>query len=310
MLKRKTPIDYIPPGYQVDLDNLQPLQETGCIRRLLLIIVGLAIVGGIFAGIGALVNQWLNPTPVETPTILTLVPLDGGAAAATATPSPAPTNTPDAWSQTGTALVHNEATPTPTVDYCWWQTPSPVPSFTPLPVTPDAWALEGTAIALQTGTATFTPYPTQEPPRAWCNHITPTATFTPFEVIRAERTQEPTPQPSLQPTLPSLSQLATQSLSRADSPQRVVIQTVIAPQVVIQTVVAPQIVTQIVVQEVRIENIVVVTATPTPTPLPPTDMPPDTTDLPSLTPTPTETPTATATATETATATITETATP
>src|SRR5262245_20594959 len=200
MLGNQTPVTYRPPGYQLDLDRIPPKSGTGCGRIALLGIVGIVTLiltcGGIYAAVKAMTQQ-----PQSETQRLTLAP----------TRSPAPTATAaltlDAWSLTGTALIFAAASPT--TDYCWFLRPSPIPSFTPVPVTPDAWALQGTAYALQTGTPAFTPYPTQPPPRAWCDMET--ATFTPYPLpalpVKAETTEEaapvrmpPTPQP--RPTEP------------------------------------------------------------------------------------------------------------
>lgn len=216
----------------------------------------------------------------------------------------------DDWSATGTALYHLATTPTP--DYCWFLKPSPTATVTQIPVTPDEWALQGTAFALQTGTPTYTPQPTQEPPRTLCDYVA-TATFTPFVIERdtpvvTALPQVVTVQPALVPSatpLPNLSTLVPQAQAQQQSSQplpatplpRVIVQTS-EPQIIYQTS-APQIVVQtsapqIIIQEVQ--NVVVVTATQLPTE----------TDAASHTPTATET----GTPTETASPTPTETATP
>src|SRR5690606_1335105 len=106
-----------------------------------------------------------------------------------------PTPTLDEWEITGTALYFItqsptitptfSATPSPTMDYCWFLTPTLTPSNTPIPVTPDSWAMTGTHVFLASTTPTVPITPTQPPPRAWCD-ITPEQTPTPvvtFEVF-------------------------------------------------------------------------------------------------------------------------------
>jgi hypothetical protein len=320
---RKTPIDHVAPGYMVELDAYQPEHE-GCARKAILSLIGLGIVCGLLYGVVTVIQRLRNPTapqPIETPMMLTLMP-----AAQAVEPTASPTI--DDWSATGTALYLQVASPT--LDYCWHLTPSPTPSVTPLPVTPDAWALQGTQFALETGTPTFTPQPTQAPPKAWCD-MQVTATFTPFPLQRVEATAESTEMvgalpPTLMPgqpqyvtatPLPKLSELMPPTEQpRNNAPQqqatplpRVIIQTS-APEIIVQTS-APQIVIQ------EVQNVVVVTATfivPTQTPTPThtptaTETPtPTATDTPS--PTPSETPTDVPTATHTDTPTLTPTVTP
>jgi hypothetical protein len=321
---RKTPIDHVAPGYQVDLDSYQP-DSAGCGRKAILIIVGLGIVCGLLYGVVTVIQRLRSPKTeiIQTPMVLTLVPL---AQAVEPTASP----TVDDWSATGTALYMEAASPT--LDYCWHLTPSPTPSVTPLPITPDDWALKGTEIALQTVTPTFTPMPTQAPPKAWCDMVV-TPTFTPYPLQRIETTAESTemvvqalpvlpglteqPQRITATPLPSISSLMPQEQPRNNSQAqaqatplpRVIIQTS-APEIVYQTS-APQIIIQ------EVQNVVVVTATPViPTQTPtatytqtPTETPtPTATDTPS--PTPSETPTEIPSATDAPTQTLTPTETP
>ena len=108
----------------------------------------------------------------------------------TRTPAPTDTASPDAWGMTGTALAHMTASPTPTasptLDYCWWETPSPTPSPT-WPYTPDSWGATGTAIYQADH-----PYqtPTLQPPRELCGDV-PTWTATPATTENV--TQQVTP---------------------------------------------------------------------------------------------------------------------
>jgi hypothetical protein len=188
------PMTIVPEGYQPELDRLQANSGASCGRGVVLLFVFtgilLAVCGGVYAFVRA------QTAPKRDPVVLTLVAADAPVSVIqTHTPKPAL----DAWALTGTALIHIAASPT--LDYCWWQTPTAVPSPTGLPVTPDAWALQGTAYALETGTPTFTPMPTQPPPRAWCDLITPTFTPFPLPSREPESTQEAAPPPL--PTQPS-----------------------------------------------------------------------------------------------------------
>ena len=297
---RKTPITYAPPGYQVDLDRMPPAEGSGCKRLAMMLLIAALLIGGICWGVSSFVAA--QAAPRETPTPLTLVPLQ----AATQTPTAIPTL--DEWSATGTALFFATAQVTPTIDYCWFLTPSPVPSSTPLPITPDAWALQGTQIALSTGTPTFTPVPTQAPPRAWCDLQTPifTPAFTPFPLstvdpmmvtVTTTLTAQPTHTPALPATatyFPPIQEVQPTAQQQYIPPaQSQYVPPAPAPVIIVQTA-AP----------IQITVIKVVTAVPSKTPLPTATS----TATASATPTstPTETPTATATQTLVPTETATE----
>lgn len=294
---RRTQITYASPGYQVDLDRIPPTPGTGCGRLLLLIILGVGIIAALCWGVVTAINAAspkVMPTPAALPTH------------ATGTPTLTPTDVPtlDEWDITGTALFFATLQATPTMDWCWYLTPSPVPSNTPVPVTPDAWSLQGTQIALSTGTPTETPLPTQPPPRAWCD--LQTATFTPY------------PLPSIDPSMVTATQISTVGPTRTPAPpatatyfpaiqqvqpqqqyvppaQQYVPPAPAAPVIIVHTS-APVIVT------------VVKVVTPVPSRTPTATSTATATATETATATPTETPTATLTIT--ATATVTETATP
>lgn len=308
-----TPITVVPPGYQVDLDRLPPSGSSSIWRVLLLLALGIGVVVGfVFA-----VSWWMSkdappaePTPEFTAEAITLVPTSTTAptltASVTATGTPSPTL--DSWSLTGTALLFLTATATPTEtatpDYCWFLTPSPTPSLTPLPVTPDAWAATGTAVALETGTPTATPTATRQPPRAWCD-ITATPTRRPWTIdpdsteevvygtppitlpaITPPNTWTPQPQPTqIPPLVINTSAPVPPLVVNTDAPP--------APPIVVPT---------------NPPMIIIITATIAPTTLPPEQTEePTPTETASATPTATPTETATPTDTPTATATPTET---
>lgn len=155
--------------YQPDLDRLPPRPGPGC-RGLLVLGAVVLIVIGAGLTIWASASNTPAPGPTEPAPTETATPTDE--LAATSTPSPTPTL--DAWSLTGTALVY--ATASPTIDFCWWLTPTVTATAT-LPYTPDAWQATGTAIYQATNPPQL-PTATPDVPRAWCNDI-PDATMTP-----------------------------------------------------------------------------------------------------------------------------------
>jgi hypothetical protein len=150
LFKQQTPTSIYPPGYLPDLDRDPPKGGRGCLQTITPFLLLIPIGGGLIWLILTMFSG-ASAAPVTTPTV---------------TGTPAPTDMPT-------------LTASPTMDYCWWLTPSPTYTLTPLPlaVTPDAWQATGTAIYLETGTATATHTPTQQPPRAWCDA---TPTFTPI----------------------------------------------------------------------------------------------------------------------------------
>ena len=308
VFRNDPPIVYRAPGYQVDLDRLQPVRGASCGRVAVLLLsfsgIVILICGGVFAFVRA------QTAPKQDPVVLTLVAGDAPSRIVIQTHTPKPPL--DAWSLTGTALVL--ATASPTLDYCWWQTPTAVPSPVGLAVTPDAWALQGTAYALETGTPTFTPMPTQPPPRAWCDLITPT--FTPFPLpaaARSESTQEPAPPlptqppptarpPTREPTNTPFPDITIPERQQSYQPQQ---PAPAAPVVVVQTQVV--VVVQTAAPAPAVTEIVIVTATHTPTFTATATATPTESETPTETPTatpsetPTETPTETASPTATAT---------
>lgn len=172
------PKTIIPADYQVDLDRLPAQPATGC--------TGLVMVFGVVISIlaGGFMLLTSNAAPAALPT-----------ASITTTQAATQPPTLDSWDMTGTAIAN--ATASPTVDYCFWLTPT----TTPLPTveTVDAWGATGTAVYLATHphqTAT----PTPDFPKAWCNNRpTLTATLT-QERIGTQSTETPTPTFTSAPT--------------------------------------------------------------------------------------------------------------
>lgn len=156
--------------YQIDLDRL-PAQPAGC-SGMLIVVMG-AIMAAIAGGLLLFTSS--NAAAAPTPTL----------AIETETPTE---STLDGWAATGTAL--GLATASPTIDYCFWLTPT----NTPLPTAEsvDEWSATGTAIYEATHpyqTATHTP----DAPRAWCNNVpTFTATLTALK-IGTQATDTPVP---------------------------------------------------------------------------------------------------------------------
>lgn len=155
----------IPPGYQPELDRMPPKPAASCTG---IVVILFALCGLLSGGVLLLLSNSGTPTTQTTgaPTVSPDLVI------ASFTPKPQ-TPTLDPWSLTGTALMH--ATASPTVDYCWWLTPTPTPTPT-LIYTPDAWQATGTAIYEATNPPQL-PTPTPDAPRVWCNNI-PTATIT------------------------------------------------------------------------------------------------------------------------------------
>lgn len=295
----QTPVTHVAPGYFPDLDRLPPSSSSGCGRIVMILLAGIFAIIVICGGTMILVSSAFAKPP-ETPTPLTLVPLGQDeplGTLPTSLPTEIATQTLDAWSMTGTALAF--AVASPTLDFCWHLTPSPAPSETPFPVTPDSWALTGTAVALSTGTPTNTPYPTQAPPKAWCDFIT--ATFTPFPLPTIDpsmitATGTPTIAPTRTPAPPPTATYfpAIQEVQPQQPAQYVPPAATQAPVIIVHTA-AP----------IQITVIKLVTAIPSRTPVPTATS--TATETPTTTPTATETPTLTPTATATATPTPTST---
>jgi hypothetical protein len=173
------PRTIVPPGYNPSLDRLPPRSAGGCSGTVVLAVSGLLV---IVVGMLMIVRSMLpSPAPIVSQLPITEIPTE------TATLI---TSTPDAWSATGTALYN--ATITPTVDYCWWLTPTATSTVTP-EFTPDAWSATGTAVYYATNPAkeaTATP----DAPQAWCDHIpTLTPTFTPLSIDGFEKNLTPMP---------------------------------------------------------------------------------------------------------------------
>lgn len=109
-------------------------------------------------GVTQLIAGQAAPIPAATPTVFEPT--------IEASSTPTPTNTLDAWSATGTALVFQA--PTATIDYCWFLTPTARPTAILL-VTPDAWSATGTAIWRRDNPPTPIVEPTPTTPRSWCD---------------------------------------------------------------------------------------------------------------------------------------------
>lgn len=171
-MPQKAPVHYYPHGYMPELNSSieRPHASNGGCGRLLVWTVAGAVVVGLLIWLGVSMLQ-RGTTEPATPTPSAFEALFTEVAA---------TLTPDAWSATGTALAF--ATASPTVDYCWWMTPTPRPTRVPI-LTPDAWSATGTAVYLTENPPT-TPTSTPDAPRAWCNVATatpqPSATAAPL----------------------------------------------------------------------------------------------------------------------------------
>jgi hypothetical protein len=301
---RKTPIDFHGPGWLEDLNRNPPKEATGCGRIIVLCLVGIGVIAAMCGGLVWFIQS--RGGKAADPAMLTLVgtppatvEFHAGAAL-------------DDWSLTGTALAL--ATASPTLDYCYFLTPSPTATNTPLPITPDEWAMTGTAFKLATGTPTGTPLPTQAPPRAWCD--LQTATFTPFplpQLPAAETTAEPAAPlvPVLPTSTPVLTVTATlypaiDTLVQNPPRQSQPVQPPAAPaQPETILIVQTQVVVVYQTAAPAPTRLVIVTATYTPTFTATATYTPTATETPTETYTPT--PTATETETPTATATPTET---
>lgn len=279
--------EHAPLGYDPRLDLRQP-PPLGCLKIVLVIVcLGIVLIP-VAWGISNLPRS-------QAETVPTIAALPSLTATSVETFAP----TADEWGLTGTAmfLATSPPTPTPTatLDYCWWLTPTNEPTAT-LPYTPDAWQATGTAVYY----ATFPPQlPTSAPPRELCTNFAtwtpnasePTATFTAaFSDIFW--TLEPGDSPIVTQTFTPAPTLAVR---QTQIPQ-VVYQTA-APQLIPMTVVVTQNV-QSAPQVVERQVQVIVTATPRPA---------TRTPAPTVTPSPTETATETPTLTETSTLTPTET---
>jgi hypothetical protein len=129
--------EHIPAGYEFSLDRRQP-EPLGLSKIVIPLAILLALCPVIYFSARQLLAQH-NPEPSAPPTAMVL-PTNTSTATQTATATASATFTPDDWSRTGTALARvtitpsptNTATltPLPTLDYCWFLTPSPTPSPT------------------------------------------------------------------------------------------------------------------------------------------------------------------------------------
>jgi hypothetical protein len=279
--RRRTPITYVPPGYGVDLDRLPPRALGSCRRTLMLLLAGLVVVLLTFFVVLNLLN---TPDDDEQMAVESITLIPTSTREATYTPTLVPTI--DDWGKTGTALLYTTASPT--MDYCWFLTPTPTNTPT-LAYTLDAWQREGTAIFYQTNTPTPITSPTPPPPRALCDYVTPT--LTPMPLRRGTQTIQWTePLYEVSPTLAPTRTFTPLSPSNTPLPPLVINTSpppAAAPQ---QPINNPPVISPPVVNTV----IVIVTAISSPTPIPA-----EVTDEPTNTLTPTQTPTLTLTPTET-----------
>lgn len=200
MPKSNPPINYMPPDYIPSLNS--PLERPsnpnggGCLKSLIIGLIFLSVIAGLFwYGISFFIPKNYEVTITLAPTLSSFEELYW-----TNTPVP----TLDDWSATGTALLY--ATASPTLDYCWFLTPTATASPT-LIYTPDAWQRTGTAVHLATNPPqTIIPQPTT--PRSWCDYQTPT--FTPL-ALTFNNSSESTAIPSAT-TTPSATSTHTATL--------------------------------------------------------------------------------------------------
>lgn len=316
--------DFYPPGYDFTLDRVPP-RQVGC--RSLLLWIGLLVLVLSLCGAGAVfgINSLRSPKGGQTPTVESSPTVEQsptldrwiatGTALALVTPTNTtmPTATMDDWQLTGTALFYVTTTatetptftptPTATMDYCWYLTPTATPTSSPVFVTPDAWAATGTAIFRDLTTPTPEMTPTPPPPRALCDEALEM-------LVRGEATQELNPEdwPTLGPTftwLPPPTELPTE---RPVQPPMVIYQTVESeqtPEIIYITQIAPVevIITSapIIIERPVTVGPIIITATPGPTNTPTSSW------TPTSTHTETPTPSATSTMTSTSTSTLTHT---
>lgn len=168
--QRGAPIDFVPPGYNADLDNDPEISAGGrsCFALLGWIALGIAVLFAVGWFLAAYFSG--RSAHVATPTLAAIEFMP--------THTVFLTNTPDQWSATGTAMLY--ATASATLDYCAWLTPTATHTPT-IAYTPDPWSATGTAIYLATNPPT-TPIPQPTTPRNWCDFQTPT--FTPLAFNR------------------------------------------------------------------------------------------------------------------------------
>lgn len=176
------PKTIVPPEYAIDLDRL-PAQPAGCSGSLVMV---LGVIVAMIAGGGLMLTRQAAPTPPPIPTITR----------DETTPTPTESPTLDSWDMTGTALAVAGASPT--IDYCFWLTPTDTPPPTVESV--DAWSATGTAVYEATHPYQ-SPTPTPDVPQAWCNNIpSPTPTLTALK-IGTQATDTPAPTATPMPTL-------------------------------------------------------------------------------------------------------------
>lgn len=318
-LRHRTPIEMLAPGVDPSL-NREPPSAVDVRRMMFLFAVfGLVICGlvtfilwQVSAGASNAEAAQVLEEVTEEPTLVQYIEVTSVPTSTlppTETPLPTETIIPtfDSWALTGTALFFatSTATPTwtPTLDYCWWQTPSPTPSVTPNQPTPtlDDWSLQGTQVFIEAHTLTPTAPPTQRPPRALCDMaVSPTPARTQDDTIPIYDGRFPTLEPIAPPAtwtpVPPPAEPVFQVPVQQPEIQQVVIT---APPQVIYVTTAPQNPVVIVITATNIPatatNTPTHTATHTETPTPTATFTATNTETPTFTPSPTLTPSLTPT---------------
>lgn len=303
-------IEHVSDDYEVEND-LIPSPAANLRMIMTMIGIGLALCGGV-CGIAFFALQ----RTIAQPSIVTIEPSVAFSATPTPTdtvvflptstlpPSPTLNITEVLATYYAMATATPTSTPSPTIDYCWFLTPTGEPTSTPIVVTPDGAQLRATAEAALTGTPTPTPTSTAPPPLALCDQMfvmTLNAPSQTTQVLESEMTVDPsvtdeivygaigtlppitppatwTPLPQVVVEQPPRVEYRTEYVYVTSEPPR--------PQTVVIT--APP---------VQIQVPVIVTATFTITPTASLTPSPTPTETPSSTPTLTETPSATPTAT-------------
>jgi hypothetical protein len=295
------------------LANKYPASRPNTSR--LVMIFGLLFMCPLVLCIGFFITNSSRAQALPTPTVepsatatMTMLP--------TATLPPSATPNLEQIMLTANAMATSSPTPTssPTMDYCWFLTPSPQPSATPIIVTPDQWQLRATAELMLTGTPTSTPTATTAPALALCDQVfMQTLQPQPAMTVEVDSTEEiiyggigTLPPAEAPPTWTPEAAAPVEAAAQSGGGSRVEYRTEYVyitaqpdrPQVIYLT--APP---------VQVQVPVIVTATYTPSQTPSATPTATFTATATLTETPSATPTATETATEPPTPTATETAT-
>jgi hypothetical protein len=324
MFKNETPKHHLNPGELPYLNRVKPRRQRlpvmGCVGIILVCsLIGVVPIGYMAwqqsQSDGVLPTEAVLSTPTVSDIQLVVLPTSTTTPLPTASATALPTLDVTQLLATVAARATGtpSSTPLPTLDTCWFLTPSPTPSSTPLPVTPDAWALSGTATQiayLNLNTPTFTPTATATLPRGLCDAYL-------LMLAAGGATLEPsaTGDPALATMIPTAGAFPTLALGASPTPviirqeqvqQQPVVTIIYRQEIVYITQEARQPVQIVVTAPPQPTMFVVVTATYTASPLP------SATHTATFTPTETQshTPTFTATFTPTQTATETPTETP